>query len=273
MPGKVVVFSPSRFSLYTICVVELLRREGIDVQCICVRRLLSAKRFLSEFRRDGKRLLKKIWRKLFLRKGAYEGDDAETIIALMRQAGIETKVVDEFSDSMGIPIVYCNGLNDDIVVEQLERHKPDLVVFTGGGLIRKEVLAKSGAGVLNCHMGILPRYRGMDVVEWPILEGRLDDIGVTVHFMDRGIDTGDILTKKRIPVRPNETVDRLRKRFEPIMCEEMVAATCAFLSSDIQRTPQQKRDGHQYFILHDRLMKLASGAAQTCPPHDESSPG
>ena len=48
-------------------------------------------------------------------------------------------------------------------------------------------------GVLNCHMGILPKYRGMDVVEWPFLENDRLNVGITCHLMDKGIDTGDIL--------------------------------------------------------------------------------
>ena len=71
--------------------------------------------------------------------------------------------------------------------------KPDLVVFTGGRLIRDNILKNSGAGVVNCHMGILPMYRGVDVVEWPILNEDWNNIGLTIHFMVKGIDTGDIL--------------------------------------------------------------------------------
>ena len=45
--------------------------------------------------------------------------------------------------------------------------------------------------------GGLPLYRGMDVVEWPILMNDFDNIGVTTHFMENGVDTGDILKVKK----------------------------------------------------------------------------
>ena len=47
-------------------------------------------------------------------------------------------------------------------------------------------------------MGLLPDYRGMDVVEWPILEKNFKKLGLTTHLMDTGIDTGKIIQKKNI---------------------------------------------------------------------------
>ncbi len=61
-------------------------------------------------------------------------------------------------------------------------------------------------GVLNAHGGILPEYRGMNVMEWSLLQG--DQIGVTVHFIDSKIDTGQICFVNKVPVSgPSLTVD------------------------------------------------------------------
>ena len=179
---SVVIFSPSRYSLYTISVAELLLRNQVQIATIFVRRLIDPKRFFSEYSRDGSRLLKKIWRKLFLRESAYSAEEQETIRTFMQRESITYKNIDAFAEQHEIPIHYCNDLNEEKVVAELKKLKPEVVVFTGGGLIRQDVLENSGAGVLNCHMGVLPQYRGMDVVEWPILEGNLNEIGMTVHL-------------------------------------------------------------------------------------------
>jgi folate-dependent phosphoribosylglycinamide formyltransferase PurN len=255
--SKVVVFSPSRFSLYTITVAELLLRSGIDVDAIFVRKLINPRRFTSEFSRDGSRLLRKIWKKLVLRQAAYASANFETLVSLIQEEAIPYKTVDELAKAHEIPIYYCKDLNDAVVVENLRRIQPELVVFTGGGLLRKEVLASAGAGVLNCHMGMLPKYRGMDVVEWPILEGDREHIGLTVHFMDEGVDTGDILRTRRVEFRAGETIKQIRDRFEPIMVREFVATTFDFLAGNVTRQPQRKSDGKQYFVMHPRLIKLA----------------
>lgn len=253
---RVVVFSPSRYSLYTLCVVELLRRQGVEIAGIFVRRLLNPGRFVSEFRRDGKRLLRKIWHKLILRQRVESSLPYETLQSLVRREGIRYRSVDEFCNE-GISVFFCGDLNETVVLQRLEAMRPRLAVFTGGGLLRSEVLERCGEGVLNCHAGILPRYRGMDVIEWAILEGNFTQIGCTVHFMDSGVDTGDIVRIRPIPLQPGDELHRLRERFEPLMCREMVAACLDVLNGRAQRLPQKAEEGRQYFIMHPALVALA----------------
>jgi methionyl-tRNA formyltransferase len=268
---RVVIFSPSCYSLYTISVSDLLHRSQVEIAAIFVRRLIDPRRFFSEYSRDGSRLLKKIWQKLVLRDSAYATDEKETIRSFMQREKIIYKHIAEFANRHHIPVIYCNDLNDPVVIQGLEDIKPDLVVFTGGGLIRQQVLENAGAGVLNCHMGLLPQYRGMDVVEWPILEEELDQIGISVHFMDRGVDTGDILRVKRIPAHPGESIQRLRNRIEAQMSQQLVSACLDYLNGSLNRTPQMPDDGRQYFIMHPRLIALAEKRLGISSDHALSS--
>jgi folate-dependent phosphoribosylglycinamide formyltransferase PurN len=257
---KVVIFSPSQYSLYTLSVAEMLQRQDVQVAAIFTRRLLSSQRFFSEYSRDGKRIFQKIWKKLVLRRRAYVPQEYETIASFMQRAGIDFKSTGQLQKRYGIPVFFCKDLNDLLVVQELERIQPDLVVFTGGGLVRKEVLLRSGQGVLNCHMGILPGYRGRDVVEWPLLEGQFRQVGLTVHFMDEGVDTGDILRLRPTFPRPGEIRAQLRERLEGMMVELMVGACLDALAGQIQRQPQAPGAGRQYFFMHPRLIALAEAA-------------
>jgi folate-dependent phosphoribosylglycinamide formyltransferase PurN len=255
--SDVVILSPSRFSLNTLCATELLLRNQVQVKAIVVRRLINPRRFVKEFGRDGTRLIRKIWKKLVLRDSAYKHRDYETIVDFMKAEGMVFRTVDELAKKHGIPVVYCYDLNVPVVVDTLKKAAPDLVVFTGGGLIRAEVLQHCGAGIANCHMGILPRYRGMDVVEWPVLEDRLDQVGTTVHFMDQGIDTGDILQKRKVSTQSVATFKELRDRFERCMCEQFVETCLDYLNGRVERVPQAPEDGKQYFLMHPRLLQIA----------------
>lgn len=255
--GKIAIFSPSQYSLYTLSVAEMLRRQDVQVAAIFTRRLLSPQRFISEYSRDGWRLLEKIWKKLVLRRQAYTPQEYETIASFMQREGIPFKNAGQLQEQYGIPIIFCKDLNDPVVVQGLERIQPDLVVFTGGGLIRKDVLSRSGQGVLNCHMGILPDYRGRDVVEWPLLEGQFDRVGLTVHFMDEGVDTGDILRLMPTLPRTGESRVQLRERLEGQMCCLMVDTCLEVLASQIPRQAQAPADGQQYFFMHPRLTAIA----------------
>ena len=262
--SNVVVFSPSRFSLYTICFTELLRRSNVHVSAIVVRRLVSPTRFITEYRWARSRLFGKVWKKLILRKGAYENKEYDTIVDLMQREKISQKTVDEFNRRYGIPVVYCKSLNDSSVVQTLRQSDPDLVVFSGGGLIRKEVLAHCGDGILNCHPGVLPEYRGMDPLEWAIIEDKSDHVGASVLFIDEGVDTGDILSVTKMGVTPGEDLERLGNRMEPIICRQMVSTCIEYLNGNLQRQSQRPGDGKQYFLMHPRLAKIAEGKLRKC---------
>jgi folate-dependent phosphoribosylglycinamide formyltransferase PurN len=257
--NKIFIFSPNRYSLYTTTVTAMLIQHGLQVSAIYVRKLINPSRVISEFKRDGTRLLKKVWKKLFLRQAAYPDTNFENIISFRKKNNLSITKLDEFQTRYSIPVIYCSNLNDDVVIKGLQKTRPDLVVFTGGGLIRQEVLENSGNGVLNCHMGVLPLYRGMDVVEWPMLEGHFDQVGITVHFMDKGVDTGDILRVSHVQPNSNETITGLRDRIEPIMCQTLVDTCYDFLGGKIERHPQSKHAGKQYFKMHPHLAELAAG--------------
>ncbi len=258
--SSVVIFSPSRYSLYTISVAELLRRQNVEVKAVIMRKLVNPDRFLSEFRRDGLRLLKKIWKKLVLRERAYSEQPFETMASFMLAEGIHFKSVDALTNAHGIPIQYCRDLNDPEVVQTLQQLKPDLVVFTGGGLIRKEVLANAGAGVVNCHMGMLPRYRGMDVVEWTAAEKRMEEVGfgVTLHRMDAGVDTAPILLIEKIPVREKDSFVRIRQRIEVKMVDVMLEGVRRMRDGTLTVQPQAPQDGRQYYVMHPRIKAYAA---------------
>jgi len=255
--GKhVVVFSPNRYSLYTLAVIQLLLTAGVQIDGVVVRKLLNPMRMLTEFRRDGKRLLKKIWNKLVLKRRAYAPAEFPQWPDLLKRLHVAERTVEALAAKHKIPIVYCSTLNDEPVHRALDAYRPDLAIFTGGGIIGEETLSRAGAGVVNCHMGQLPPYRGMDVVEWPILEQHLESLGFTVHFMDRGIDTGDILGIFPVDTSQARTVLELRTKFEHPMALSLVDTAVGFLNGEVQRQPQRLPDGKQYFIVHPRLYGL-----------------
>jgi methionyl-tRNA formyltransferase len=142
-------------------------------------------------------------------------------------------------------------------LDLFKKNIPDVIAFTGGGLLRKELLRIPRQGILNCHSGILPSYRGMDVVEWAILERHIDHIGLSLHFMAAGVDTGPILMKKSVQPQAGETIATLRLRMEPLMVDLMLAGLRQLRDGRIKPTPQKTTDGRQYFVMHPRLKKQA----------------
>jgi len=255
MKKRVVIICPNPESYITTSVCELLIRRDIRIDAVIVKRF-TLKRFLDEFSRDGARLIKKIWRKLILKSLAYEQNDYENIIYFRSKLDIRLKNVKQLV-KFNTEIMNVANINSKDVENLLTKLRPDLVVFTGGGIIKENILNVSGQGVVNCHMGILPMYRGMDVIEWPILNEDWKNIGLTVHFMERGVDTGDILKIHYIPLKKNDNIKSVRSRFEPIMVEQLVNVIDDYLDKKIVPKKQSMDDGKQFFVMSDKLVDIA----------------
>ena len=257
---KVALLSPIHNSLYSRLVAQqVIREAGLELVCAVVRTPWDLKRIRSEMTRDGVRLLKKVQQKLILGEAAYPADDTETLPALARHMDLEAGSLNELCRQQNVPCLTVRDHNEARALDLLRGLKPDVIAFTGGGLLRKEILSIPSLGVLNCHSGILPLYRGMDVVEWPMIEGRLDDVGVglTLHFMDPGVDTGPILLQRRVQVRPGDTSVSLRRHMEPQMVEVMLEGLRGLRDGSVTPRPQRAEDGRQYFVMHPRIKACA----------------
>ncbi|MGD2161831.1 MAG: formyl transferase [Anaerolineales bacterium] len=260
MSLRVVLFAPTPSSMYSrLLGVSAHREEGINLVGIAVRSMWSWKRIRAELRRDGARLIRKVYDKLWLGEEAYPLAEQETLPQLSKEMGLVDPDLGSLAERLGVPCIHKSDLNDPVVVSFLAELDPDVVIFSGGGLVREPVLKTPKLGVLNCHSGILPAYRGMDVVEWAILEAQAaPEIGLTLHFMDRGVDTGPILVRHREQIRPGDTLDRIRRRLEPQMVKLMMRGLRGLRDKTLGAQPQSAEDGRQYFVMHPRLRAAAA---------------
>jgi methionyl-tRNA formyltransferase len=111
-------------------------------------------------------------------------------------------------------------------------------------------------GTLNAHMGILPRYRGMNVAEWTLFEG--GPVGCSVHLVETGIDTGDILCVRRVDVPEVRSIAELRGRVDDAQIALLGEVVSYVLATGClpRRRPQQAAEGIQYFRMHRDLTAL-----------------
>lgn len=262
---RVALLSPTPSSFYARAMAFRLRETaGIDIVGVVIRRMLSLSRIRSELRRDGPRLLRKINEKLLLREAAYPEDQPDSMRQLVRQLGLQSGSLIGDARRWGIPYVVTPDHNHRQAEGFLRRLQPDLIVFTGGGLVRRNILELAPLGVLNCHSGILPRYRGMDVVEWALLEGAVyGSVGLTTHIMNPGVDTGPILLQHAEQILPGDTIALIRRRLEPRMVALMLESVRGLQHGTLKPRPQLPGDGRQYFVMHPRLQALAERAVSS----------
>jgi methionyl-tRNA formyltransferase len=103
-------------------------------------------------------------------------------------------------------------------------------------VVPTEVLSTPRVGFLNLHPAYLPYNRGWHTASWAILEGT--PIGATLHFMDQGIDTGDIVHQKKIDVSPGDTAHSLYVRLQKTELEVFKEAWPRLVARSYQRVPQ-----------------------------------
>jgi len=120
--------------------------------------------------------------------------------------------VKQLALSYGIPVIQPEKLKDPGVFETLISWDPDFVVVVAfGQILRQNVLDLPKLGCINVHGSILPRWRGAAPIQASILHGD-QETGITIMKMDKGIDTGEILATKSIPIESNDNTLSLSKK-------------------------------------------------------------
>lgn len=103
-----------------------------------------------------------------------------------------------------IPILKSRGINAS-VLEIIKKKNPDMIISVYfQHILGKKLLSAPKIGALNIHPSLLPRYRGISPVFWALANAEKES-GVTVHFINGGIDSGDIVSQKTIPITPTDT--------------------------------------------------------------------
>lgn len=97
-------------------------------------------------------------------------------------------------------VIAVNSVNDDETIGHLKRLNPELVVVNGTRIISKKVLEAVNCKFINSHAGITPAYRGVHGAYWALANNDRENAGVTVHFIDSGIDTGAIIYQKKTDI-------------------------------------------------------------------------
>jgi methionyl-tRNA formyltransferase len=163
-----------------------------------------------------------------------------------------TESLASWARERGIPVEGVSRLGD---LAPLRRLAPDLLVLMGADIMPAAVLAAPRLGTINAHYGLLPAYRGMNVTEWSVFRG--DPVGVTVHLVDPGVDTGDILLQEEIPIEQGETFAMLRRKHQDVAARLVVRAALQLRDGSARPVPQAPDEGRQYYRMHPALLRVA----------------
>lgn len=125
-------------------------------------------------------------------------------------------------------------------VEELKKYEADVfVVAAFGQILSKEILDMPRYGCINIHASLLPKYRGASPIAWSILNGD-EETGVTIMQMNEGMDTGDILLQRAIPIEKKETTEGLFDKLMVLGADMITEALDKLSKGELKAVPQDE---------------------------------
>lgn len=168
------------------------------------------------------------------------------------------------AQALGLPVCRPARANDEGTITRLRGLSPDLGISVSyDQILRRSMLEIPPLGILNFHAGKLPLYRGRNVINWALINGE-HEIGLTAHYMDEGIDTGDIVLQRTLPVAWTDAYDVVLRRVVeqlPALVDEAVDLVATGRAT---RTPQSgwgtyfaaRRPGDEWLAWSDTSVNL-----------------
>ena len=151
-----------------------------------------------------------------------------------------------------IPVFQPDTFKNESQLALLQELDPEVIVVVAyGKLLPGYVLDLPKYGCINVHGSLLPKYRGAAPVQWMVLNGETT-AGVTTMYMDRGLDTGDILLVSETEVGGNETAGELFDRLAA-MGADLISETIKRLPEGIGRKPQDDSQSTYVSVLDKRM--------------------
>ena len=151
--------------------------------------------------------------------------------------------VKEFALEKELKIYQPEKVKNNIeFIDEIKSLNPDVIcVVAYGKILPEEILNIPKLGCINVHGSLLPKYRGAAPIQWAILNGD-KETGVTTMYMDKGMDTGDMILKEKVTIGEDETTGELWERLSKIGGELLVKT----LEQIEARTAPREKQGEDY---------------------------
>jgi folate-dependent phosphoribosylglycinamide formyltransferase PurN len=185
--------------------------------------------------------------------------------------------------SRQVPTLVVANVNDAECVQFIRAQAPAVLAVCGTSVLKPEVFTLAPKGAINIHTGITPEYRSADPIFWALYRGEPEKVGVTIHYIDRGIDTGSIIHQERVPVYAEDSLATISARcirrgaelYSRALAEvengtvrtvvRAGVASRAFLSVDLGLA--------QYLVFRWRFRRLASRLPRMDGAEGSATPG
>ena len=210
-------------------------------------------------------------RVLFFGDGAWAANSLRRIAprwpvaAVVERLRPSSGALAETTRELGLSLLQPRNVNSAEFLEIVRSFTPDLNVSVSyDQIVRRPLLEAAPLGFVNFHAGRLPFYRGRNVVNWAIINGETE-IGITGHYMDEGIDTGDIVLQRTLPIGWTDTYGDVLNRVVGAFPDLVEATLDSIANGTAVRRPQAhlpgtyfgaRKDGDEWLDWSDSSVNL-----------------
>lgn len=145
----------------------------------------------------------------------------------------------DFTRIHNIPVIPVGNINSSQATEQLRQLDVDLGIVLGTRILKRSTFSVPAMGSVNLHKGKVPEYRGQPVGFWEIYDQQ-SSAGVTVHFVNEGLDTGDILGEATMQIHSKDSPETLRRKLDTLGSALLAQCISQLAKGTAERRPQLK---------------------------------
>ncbi len=160
--------------------------------------------------------------------------------AVGRKQEMRATPIKEYANSVGIPVFQPIDIRKDY--ERVTSAKADLIVTCAyGQIIPEAILNNPELGCINVHASLLPKLRGGAPIHHAIIDG-YNETGVTIMYMDKKMDTGDIISQKSCPIEITDNVETLHDKLSKIGADLLIETLTNIMVGSVQRIKQNDEE-------------------------------
>jgi len=152
--------------------------------------------------------------------------------------------------SKDIPTIEVSNINEQSCIDFIKEHDPDVIAVCGTTVLKPQVFKLAKKGTINIHSGIVPEYRSADPFFWALYNNEPDKVGVTIHFVDEGIDTGPIIYQSAVGVTKDDTIATLVCKCNIIGAELMVRAIEDIERGEVKILKREDIQGRAFYHIN-----------------------
>lgn len=143
-----------------------------------------------------------------------------------------------YAKANNIPYYLHKNINSDEFLSKISIYKSDLFVsMSFNQIFKQDIMSLPRYGIINCHAGRLPFYRGRNILNWVLINDE-KEFGITVHYVDSGIDTGDIILQRTFPITDEDSYSTLLEKAY-IECAEILYDAILLFKSGLPEVVKQ----------------------------------